>query len=54
LGLRGHALKALATTELLEVIDMSPFVEGQRACALAGAPWRELRTPIEHIYPTSP
>ena len=51
LGLRGNALKALATTELLEVIDMSPFVEAQRMHALAGAPWRELQTPIERIYP---
>ena len=50
LGLRGDALKALATTELIEVIDMSPVVEAQRAYALAGAPWRELRTPIEHLY----
>ena len=54
LGLRGNALKALATTELIEVIDMSPLVEAQRAYALAGAPWRELRTPIEHVYPRSP
>jgi hypothetical protein len=54
LGLRGNALKALATTELIEVIDMSPFVEAQRAQALAGAPWSGLRTPIEHVYPHSP
>ena len=53
LGLRGDALKALATSELVEVIDMSPFVEEQRAHALAGAPWRGLRTPIEHVYPRS-
>ena len=54
LGLKGDALKAFATTELVEVIDMSPFVEAQRAYVLAGAPWRELRTPIEHLYPVSP
>jgi len=54
LGVRGNALKALATTELLEVIDMSPFVEAQRAPAQAGAPWPGLRTPIEHVYPPSP
>ncbi len=51
LGLRGSALRALATTELVEVIDMSPFVEAQRAHALAGAPWAGLRTPVEHVYP---
>jgi hypothetical protein len=50
LGLRGATLKALATTELLEVIDMSPFVELQRAHAQAAAPWGNLRTPIEHVY----
>ena len=54
LGLRGDALKALATTELVEVIDMSPFVEAQRAHALAGAPWRALRTPVEHVFSPSP
>ena len=52
LGLRGEALKALATTELLQVIDMSPFVETQRAHAAGG--WRELRTPVERPYPRSP
>ena len=31
LGLRGHLLRAFATTELLEVIDMSNFVGEQRA-----------------------
>ena len=51
LGLRGDALRALAGSELLEVIDMSPFVETQRAHALAGAPWSALRTPVEHVYP---
>lgn len=51
LGLRGAALKALASTELVEVIDMSPFVAAQRAFALAGAPWDGLRTPVERPYP---
>jgi hypothetical protein len=50
-GLRGAALEALATTELLEVIDMNPFVELQRAHAQATAPWEGLRTPVEHLYP---
>jgi hypothetical protein len=54
LGLRGDALRALATTELVEVLDMSPFVEEQRPHARSGAPWPGLRTPIEHIYPASP
>ena len=53
LGLRGDALRALGTTELVEVIDMSAFVEAQRAHALAAAPWPGLRTPIEHVYPLS-
>ena len=51
LGLRGEALKALATHELLEVIDMSPFVEAQRANA--AHPWNELRTPVERVYPAN-
>jgi len=52
LGLRGDALTALATTELVEVIDMSAFVEAQRVHAQAGAPWAALRTPVEHPYPS--
>ena len=52
LGLRGDALKSLATTELLEVIDMRPFVDAQRVHAFAGAPWSELRTPVEDVYPS--
>lgn len=51
LGLRGEALRRLATTELVEVIDMSGFVAAQRANALAGDPWPHLRTPTEAIYP---
>ena len=51
LGLRGEALKALATTELREVIDMSPFVASQRPHA--SWPWAALRTPVEHVYPLS-
>ena len=48
LGLRGDALKALATRELVEVIDMSPFVDAQRGHA--SRPWTDLRTPIESAY----
>ena len=49
LGLRGEALKALATTELVEVIDMSPFVEAQRTHSTP--PWPALRTPVERVCP---
>lgn len=35
LGLRGQTLKAFATSELLEVIDMTPFVHAQRPLAMA-------------------
>ncbi|MBA4109214.1 MAG: DUF4291 domain-containing protein [Leptothrix sp. (in: Bacteria)] len=48
LGLRGHALEAFAGSELLEVIDMTPFVSEQRPFALAGD--ARLRTPTEGIY----
>ena len=51
LGLRGAALKSLATTELVEVIDMRTFVEAQRESARGGAPWPGLRTPVENPYP---
>jgi len=47
LGLRGDALRALAERELLEVIDMSAFVEAQRAFALGDLP--SLKTPVEHV-----
>ena len=48
LGLRGDALRALATHELLEVIDMSDLVAEQRAAAHGDlAP---LQTPVEHVY----
>lgn len=51
LGLRGAALKSLATTELVEVIDMRTFVEAQRESARGCAPWPGLRTPVENPYP---
>lgn len=51
LGLRGDALRALAGTELLEVIDMTPFVDEQRAHA--NDDWAELRTPVELVYAPS-
>jgi len=51
LGLRGDALHALAGPELLEVIDMTSFVEAQRAHAAGD--WDELRTPVERVYEAS-
>jgi hypothetical protein len=52
LGLRGGALRAFGTTELLEVIDMSEFVQLQRA-RLEGAGISELTTPSEAVYAPS-
>jgi Domain of unknown function (DUF4291) len=49
LGLRGELLRAFATTELLEVMDMSHFVAEQRAFAQDDNP--RLVTPRERIYP---
>lgn len=51
LGLRGNALRALAGPELLEVIDMTPFVEGQRAHAASD--WAVPGTPVEWVYEAS-
>lgn len=50
LGLRGDTLRAYATTELLEVIDMTPYVVEQRPNASAKKNWSELRTPVESVY----
>lgn len=49
LGLRGSALRALAAgPELIEVIDMSPFVAAQREHAIAD--WAALAMPVERVY----
>ena len=48
LGLRGSALRELAEEALLEVIDMTGFVEEQRKNASSG--WEALSTPTEHVY----
>ncbi len=48
LGLRGSTLARFASQEILEVIDMSPFVEAQRL--LLHDNWDELMTPIETVY----
>ncbi|RSZ39808.1 MULTISPECIES: DUF4291 domain-containing protein [unclassified Variovorax] len=46
LGLRGRVLAAFASEELLEVIDMRPFVDAQRP--LAQDDNTELQLPVEH------
>lgn len=48
LGLRGEALRAMATDELLEVIDMSSFVATQRLQARDDDP--NLQVPVETVY----
>ena len=48
LGLRNATLRAFATEELLEVIDMSDFVAAQRAHAFDTDPL--LMVPVEHVY----
>lgn len=48
LGLRGQALLALAEEELLEVIDMSGFVQAQRGHAQDDDPL--LQVPVESVY----
>jgi hypothetical protein len=54
LGLRGEMLRAFATSELREVIDMTPLITEQRAHAVREH-WPLLRTPLEDVYvPTDP
>lgn len=48
LGLRGRTLERFAEEEMLEVIDMSGFVAGQRAHAFEGD--ARLQVPVERIY----
>jgi hypothetical protein len=50
-GLRGEALRELATSALVEVIDMTAFVAEQRANVAGDR--QQLRTPVERIYPAS-
>ena len=50
LGLRGDVLRAYATTEILDVLDMTPLVVSQRAHS-ARDRWPLLRTPEERVYP---
>lgn len=49
LGLRGLALQKLASDELLEVMDMTPFVRSQRSNAQDDS--SALLTPLETVYP---
>jgi hypothetical protein len=54
LGLRGEVLEAFSKRELLEVIDMTEFVAGQRPHT-AAAGFADLRTPVEWVYmPSDP
>ena len=50
LGLRGATLRAYATSEVIEVIDMTPFVAAEREHASRSG-WEQLRTPLEDVYP---
>lgn len=49
LGVRGDVARRFATSEVVEIIDMSPFVEAEREHARAGDDG-ELRTPLERVY----
>jgi hypothetical protein len=49
LGLRGGILEDFGKSELLEVIDMTEFVAGQRL-RLSSAGFADLMTPSERIY----
>ncbi|QDU80520.1 hypothetical protein Pla110_22500 [Polystyrenella longa] len=49
LGLRGETLEAYGKREIVEIVDMSEFVAGQRANA-SGERFDELITPLERPY----
>lgn len=49
LGLRGRMLEEFATSEMLEVVDLSAFVQSQRA-NVAASSISALRTPTESVY----
>ena len=51
LGLRGDVLQAYGTTEILEILDMTPFVASQRGNSVRDR-WPFLRTPEERVYPS--
>lgn len=52
LGLRVEALRRYACEWLLDIEDISDFVREQRPHA-AGAPYDDLITPREHVYPVT-
>lgn len=52
LGLRGRALRRLASDDLVGVTDLSDFVEKQRPIAESGA-WDDLQVPNERVYPVT-
>ena len=49
LGLRGRILEAFATSEIVEVVDLSDFVQSQRS-NVAESRMSALRTPVESVY----
>lgn len=49
LGLRGEPLRRFGTSELLEVIDMSPLIGEQRENAVPSG-YPRLQTPAERVY----
>ena len=49
LGLRGRLLEEYASDAILEITDISAFVESQRIYAISGK-YSKLLTPIEQIY----
>jgi hypothetical protein len=49
LGLRGETLRAYATTEIQEVVDMTPLIVEQRPHAIRDS-WSLLQTPVEDVY----
>jgi len=50
LGLRGATLRTYATSEIIELIDMTPFITAEREHA-SRVGWVQLRTPLEEVYP---
>lgn len=49
LGLRGDMLHAYATSEIREIIDMTPFIADQRG-NIRPERWGSLQTPVENAY----
>lgn len=49
LGVRGEMLRAYATREILEIVDVTALAAEQRANTLRER-WRNLRTPEERVY----